>query len=112
MAQDGITFGAHGETHRRLTTLPVDEAQREIKASREMLERTLGDRVTLFSYPNGDWNAGVAHKVAKERFSMAFSTGPGWIDSKSNRFALSRINVHEDMTHTTPMFLARLIGIV
>jgi peptidoglycan/xylan/chitin deacetylase (PgdA/CDA1 family) len=112
MARDGVTFGAHSDTHRPMTTLPADEARREIEVSRQALRQQLGTTATAFCYPNGDWNPEVAAAVAQARFSMAFSTDRGRIDRDSNPFALRRVNVHEDMTHSTPMFLARLIGVV
>jgi hypothetical protein len=43
---------------------------------------------------------------------MAFSTDRGPVEATAHRFALRRVNIHEDMTASPPMFLARLVGLV
>ncbi len=112
MARGGVTFGAHGDSHRLLTTLALDDVRREIRTSFASLEQSLGARPTAFCYPNGDWNAGVAGAVAQQ-FALAFSTRRGRVDAKrENRFAIRRVNVHEDMTSSEPLLLARVLGIV
>jgi peptidoglycan/xylan/chitin deacetylase (PgdA/CDA1 family) len=112
MAQGGVSFGSHGDSHRLLTTLTPEEVQKEVRISSAHLERSLGARPVAFCYPNGDWNRGVARAVAK-RFALAFSTRRGRVDATSeDRFAIRRVNVHEDMTRTKPLLLARVLGIV
>jgi hypothetical protein len=83
-----------------------------VEASRDALQRSLGTDVVAFSYPNGDWNEAVAATVAAGRFRVAFSTERGSVAAGANRFAVRRVNVHEDMTSSAPMFLARVVGIV
>jgi hypothetical protein len=112
MARDGVTFGAHGDTHRRLTTLSASEVMREVLASRDALSRSLSIEPAAFCYPNGDWNSEVAAAVEHGQFRFAFSTDRGRVFPGANRLALRRVNIHEDMTGWTPMFLARLIGVV
>ena len=111
MAAGGITFGAHSVTHRILTTLPLDEVAREAAQSREAVAGALGG-VTTFSYPNGDWNEGVARAVGDAGFRTAFSTEPGSVGPGANRLALRRVNIHEDVTRTVPLFLARISGVL
>jgi peptidoglycan/xylan/chitin deacetylase (PgdA/CDA1 family) len=112
MARGGVSFGAHGDSHRLLTTLAPEDVGHEVRASRASLERRLGASPVAFCYPNGDWNAGVAEVVGRQ-FALAFSTRRGHVDPKrENRLAIRRINVHEDMTRTEPLMLARLLGII
>jgi len=112
MMRDGVTFGAHGESHRLLTTLAPEDVTREVHTSRSSLERQLGRRPSMFCYPNGDWNGSIARAVG-EQFALAFSTRRGHVDPKrENRLAIRRINVHEDMTGTEPLLLARILGII
>jgi peptidoglycan/xylan/chitin deacetylase (PgdA/CDA1 family) len=56
-ATDGVDIGAHTVTHPFLRTLPADEQWTEIAGGREAIERLLGTRPSLFSYPHGSHDA-------------------------------------------------------
>ena len=51
LAGEGIEFGSHSASHRRLVELPDDELASELHSSRRSIEDTLGRSVDLFSYP-------------------------------------------------------------
>jgi peptidoglycan/xylan/chitin deacetylase (PgdA/CDA1 family) len=53
LSRAGMQIGAHTVSHPILTRLSADEARREIATSRNCLEEIVGDRITLFAYPNG-----------------------------------------------------------
>lgn len=55
LARD-FEVGAHTLTHPRLTTVSEREAYREIKQSKDALEKIIGKRVTSFCYPGGDYD--------------------------------------------------------
>ncbi len=112
MAGHGITFGGHGATHRLLTTLPAAEIEAEVRDSRVALERELPGHTRAFCYPNGNWSPAVADAVAANGFRVAFSTERGTVGPDSPRFALQRFNMHEDVTSSVPLFLARLAGVL
>jgi peptidoglycan/xylan/chitin deacetylase (PgdA/CDA1 family) len=112
MAAAGITFGGHGTTHRLLTTLPPAEVEAEVAASRAALERELPGHAVAFCYPNGNWSPAVADVVRAHGFRLAFSTERGLVGPDSPRFALRRVNMHEDVTSSVPLFLARLAGVL
>jgi peptidoglycan/xylan/chitin deacetylase (PgdA/CDA1 family) len=128
MAAAGIRFGAHGVTHRILSTLPVAIAAREVADSRAAVSAGLGAHggadsgpgvgpnhggaVSSFSYPNGGWNPDVARAVRESGYKVAFSTDIGPVGPDADRFAIRRFNVHEDATSSWPMFLARLSGVL
>jgi len=110
MARRGVAFGAHGAEHRLLTQVPPDAAEQEVLESRAVLAKHLGD-VAAFSYPNGSWNAEISAIVREHGYQMAFTTEPGSVSSSDDRFALRRINIHEHAASTTPLFLARVVGL-
>lgn len=112
MAADGISFGGHGVTHRLLTTLTTPEATAEVTGSRAALERELPGHAMSFCYPNGNWNPAIADAVRDAGFRVAFSTERGTAGPDSQRFAVRRINMHEDVTRSVPLFLARLAGVL
>jgi hypothetical protein len=65
-----------------------------------------------FCYPNGNWSPAVAEAVQRHGFRVAFSTERGPAGPDSHRFAVRRVNMHEDVTSTVPLFLARLAGVL
>ncbi|MEQ1795833.1 MAG: polysaccharide deacetylase family protein [Nitrospira sp.] len=111
MAQQGISFGGHGAEHRLLTLVSPSEARDEICAARGVIDSRLQERVPTFSYPNGNWSPGVVSLVRESGYRMAFTTQPGFVKCDDDRFTIRRINVHESMTNSTPMFLARIVGL-
>jgi peptidoglycan/xylan/chitin deacetylase (PgdA/CDA1 family) len=112
MAGGGITFGAHGVTHRILSTLPIQVAADEVAASRSAIAEALGAEVGSFSYPNGGWNAAVAKAAGASGFRVAFSTDVGSVGPDADPLTVRRFNVHEDAARSWPMFLARLSGVL
>jgi peptidoglycan/xylan/chitin deacetylase (PgdA/CDA1 family) len=110
MTARGATFGAHGLTHRILTGKGTDFVQ-EIEGSRRVLDRELGAAPEAFCYPNGDFNDDVAARVRDAGYRVAFSTRPGYVSADDNQYEICRINMHEDMTCTVPLFLARIAGL-
>ena len=51
--QEGLQIGAHTQTHIDLGVVDGDDADCEIRGSRQDLEERLGHDVTLFAYPFG-----------------------------------------------------------
>jgi hypothetical protein len=64
-------IGAHTMTHPKLTTLPLDEARREIEDSKKWIESMTAKECTAFCYPYGDENAETRRLVQEAGFSTA-----------------------------------------
>jgi len=111
MARAGIAFGGHGAEHRLLTQVSIDEARLEIGHARRVLEMTPGCDVTSFCYPNGYVTPAVAEEVKAAGYRLAFITRRGAVSCWDDPFTIRRLNVHEAMTSSAPMFLARLVGL-
>jgi len=111
MSQNGIAFGGHGAEHRLLTQVSGEEAQAEIAASKEMIDRNFRETVPTFSYPNGSWNPEIADRVKLSGYRLAFTTQPGFVRCEHDPFTLRRVNIHEHVTDSAPMFLARVVGL-
>ena len=111
MARDGIDFGSHGKSHAILPAASVREAEGEITESKNVLEKNLGQGIDAFSYPNGDYSEEVLDMVRKNGYQVAFGTDKGSVFIEDNPYKLKRMNIHEDMTKTVPMFLARVVDI-
>ena len=74
----GMQIGAHTVSHPILATLDRASAAAEISESKRTLESILGDRVSLFAYPNGkpdvDYTPESVDVVRELGFDAAFTT--------------------------------------
>jgi len=90
----GMDVGAHTMTHPILTRLAPAAAAAEIGGARERLEQVLGERITLFAYPNGvpHQDYGPEHVRIAQRcgFAAAVSTAWGAASRRSDRYQLPR----------------------
>ena len=111
MSENGISFGSHSCSHKILTSLPRQEANREIRESRETLIRKTVNMVDVFCYPNGNYNAQTLVWVKEAGYQAAVATefgAEGLVPD--DLFALKRLSIHHDMTETVPLFSWHLSG--
>ena len=99
MQRLGMTIGAHTLTHPNLPNAGLADARREIAGSKARLERELGTRVTMFSYPNGGaeryMTTEIAALVRESGFESATTSWNGLAGPQSDLFALERVQVAE-----------------
>jgi peptidoglycan/xylan/chitin deacetylase (PgdA/CDA1 family) len=90
----GMTIGAHTVSHPILAQCDAAGARREIEESRSRLESLLGERITLFAYPNGkpgkDYGPAHVRMVAELGFDAAVSTKAGASRHGDDPFQLRR----------------------
>ena len=110
MAAGGITFGAHGVSHRLMTAIELDDARRELAAAREEIAARGGAAPRTFSYPNGNWNPAVAEAVRYTGYAAAFTTAEHAVTPTDDVATIGRVNIHQDATAHVPTFLARICG--
>jgi peptidoglycan/xylan/chitin deacetylase (PgdA/CDA1 family) len=100
LAANGMTIGAHTETHPVLAQQSAEGVFREMQASRQVLESVLGTRIWAFAYPFGDF-ASVTHRdtelAQRAGFACAFLNYGGGFGAKLPRFAIPRIHVSAGM---------------
>lgn len=111
MARQGVTFGGHGAEHRILTFVPPSEAREEIQTAMAVLDSRLSVPTQAFSYPNGNWSPEVAKLVEESGYRVAFTTDPGYVNCDDDRFSIRRVNIHDGLMGSKPMFLARIVGL-
>lgn len=70
-----ITFASHTVNHQNLVTTPLSDAEilKELKDSKEVLERELGIEVKYFTYPEGDSDARVRQLVQEAGYTAALA---------------------------------------
>ncbi|MEQ1794023.1 MAG: polysaccharide deacetylase family protein [Nitrospira sp.] len=111
MARQGVAFGGHGAEHRILTLVSTSEARDEICTAKDVIDGHLQGKTPTFSYPNGNWSSDVATLVRESGYRLAFTTEPGFVSCEDDRFTVRRINIHEGLMNSRPLFLARIVGL-
>ena len=111
MCRHGVTFGGHGADHRVLTQVSPELVRFEVATSKAVLDARLSTPARSFAYPNGGWNDAVAAAVRDGGYEFAFTIEPGHVSCDDNAMALRRMTMHDDMTRSAPMFMARLAGV-
>lgn len=106
-----VTIGSHTCSHQRLTqALSNDALEQEVVESKRVLQENLGKPVDLFCFPNGDYDP-RALKLVREHYRAAVTTRRGINQSgRISDHELTRIGIHNDVTHTARLFSARLSG--
>ena len=100
MASAGMEIGSHTHNHYLLNMLSEEESYRELKVSRERIEKELGTSCTLFSYPNGaEGNFLPVHfrQLEELGYSSAVTQIPGVNHPGDNIYALNRTNISARM---------------
>ena len=94
MMKDGISIGSHTVTHPDLTVCPYEKLKEEIETSKKLIEEMIGQSVSLFAYPSGQFN-NLTKQIARESgYKSACSTEDlfGLCDD-DDMFELRRIGV-------------------
>lgn len=93
LAEAGWALGAHSCTHARLTTLAIEDAHREILASRGDIEQHCGVAVDAFAYPYGS-RSPVLEALAGQTYRAVFGTRLACVTRRSRRTNLDRLDAY------------------
>ena len=94
LVADGVTIGAHSETHAHMAKLTPEQAAAEIAHSNARFQAELGFVPKLFAYPYGEANAETI-KAASKVYDAAFGQHSGVISASDNRYFLPRFALNE-----------------
>ncbi|MEO5823712.1 MAG: polysaccharide deacetylase family protein [Vicinamibacteraceae bacterium] len=112
MGRAGVAFGGHGAEHRLLTYVSPGEVESEIRESKAVVDARFAATAPTFSYPNGYLTPEIAARVESAGYRLAFSTTRGFVAAGDDRFAVRRLNIHESVTNTGPLFFAKVLGVL
>jgi peptidoglycan/xylan/chitin deacetylase (PgdA/CDA1 family) len=101
MRSAGIFFGSHTLSHPVLSQLPIEEAERELRESRAILENRLGEPVLDFAFPFGrpeDCGPLAYELAARCGYRSAVTTTWGYNTAGANMHALRRVQLGEERT--------------
>jgi peptidoglycan/xylan/chitin deacetylase (PgdA/CDA1 family) len=89
----GATIGAHGATHRSLTSLSIANAESDMRNSRQQLEDILQTPITTMSYPYGHVNTEVRAAAQRVGFTIAACSKWGVNNEYSDSLLLNRLDM-------------------
>ncbi|NLD94792.1 MAG: polysaccharide deacetylase family protein [Fibrobacter sp.] len=105
-----VAFGSHTVNHLILTAESRQTVHDELRISKEKLikEQVADPSDISFCYPNGGYSQEITQMVKMAGYSSAVTTKTGWNSAMSERYNLRRIGMHQDMTSTRSLIMARL----
>lgn len=107
IASSRSQIGSHTNTHPSLPMISLEEAAREIRESKTILESVTGKPVTTFCYPRGKTNAAIRDIVEKTGYQAAVCSAEGIHQAGADRFMLKRLSIG---SRPVPWFEATLSG--
>jgi len=93
LQNEGVSFGSHTITHPKLAHIPLKKIFKELKKSKEILDRELAAPVISLAYPFGIYNRTIIYATSLYGYEFALSTNQGFCTTKSPLYALPRIEV-------------------
>lgn len=87
-----VEFFSHTHTHPKLTELSPEEAEQEIRKSREII---LGD---FFAYPYGYYNPAIVNMVRNLGFLGAYTVKSGMVTAKTDPLLIPRNSIDSNVT--------------
>ena len=93
LMSQGVSVGGHTRSHPALTRMSVEDARREIRGSRDDLQRELGAWLPVFAYPFGDHDDAVVRVAREEGFELAVTCHDGHNGPSADPLRLRRTNI-------------------
>lgn len=99
MAEQGIEFGSHGQSHDLMINVSEEQNRRELAESKRVIESHLGRPVPTFAYPNGDYTFAIKQLVRDAGYAGAAAVRPGDEDLPlPDIYAFRRVGLNEGAT--------------
>lgn len=94
VAHSGVfEIGSHGFRHEKLTEMSRDQALKELKDSRSVLEKELGVPVPSFAFTYGAIDDRSADLAREAGYPYAVNTDQGGIHIEENPWSVFRVNI-------------------
>ena len=91
-------IGSHTCNHVSLTSVPIDEAENQVKSSLSWIQKEIGTENLFFCYPHGHFNDEVRNIVKKYGYIGAVTTVKGDNILMDDVFSINRNPVNmEDL---------------
>ena len=93
LVSHGNSIGSHTVDHIDLTTLNTRQQEKELRVSKEALEKNLGIKVKAFCFPYGNYNKTTLALLPETGYSLSFTTTSGKVHYGDNEYLLRRIHI-------------------
>ena len=92
-----VSIGSHTVNHHSLPTLSDEELDKELKDSKEYLEKLLNKKVKTICYPSGKYDSRVIEYTSKYYdYALAIEGKVEVMNSSFNRYAIKRFRVYRN----------------
>ena len=109
LTAEGVTLGAHTQTHPLMDRIPAEQIECEIAGSLADLKHETGQTLPIFAYPGGKFSSAAVEIVGRLGVQLAFSTGKTINDlSRPDWLRLRRLHVGSGTSGA--LFRLRLIS--
>lgn len=109
LAQEGVTLGAHTQTHPLMNRISPEAMYAEAVGSLRDIEDKIGTASPVFAYPSGGFNRAAVAVLEQAGFTLAFTTVRGMnVLPAAAPLLLRRTNVGERTT--LPLLRAQLLS--
>jgi peptidoglycan/xylan/chitin deacetylase (PgdA/CDA1 family) len=111
VARAGVSVACHTHTHPIMSQISTDEARRQVRVARELLQQNLGHSLPIFAFPDGKrlaFNAALFDMLHSEGFEILLTLvgGRALVKAGSKNLVLPRLSVWR--SQTLPQFHMRL----
>lgn len=98
LTAQGVEIGSHGQSHRPLTSMPLEQARAEMAQSRQMLQEAAGGEVSYLALPHG-FGSKAIFTAARELGYQAVCTSQFGLNPRAPvPFCLKRVGIKGPMT--------------
>lgn len=87
-----MTIGGHTHSHPFLSKLSDTNTAQEISKSLAILETEMGQRITTYAYPYGDYSPATLRILENHQIAYALATGNQISDQSPNLLAIPRVD--------------------
>jgi len=91
VALNGIDIESHTTNHSKLDKLSKEDRARNLRESKNTIEKLLDKEVKYIAYPFGKYNKEVIEDLKEEGYKMAFTTKRGIANSNNGLYELKRV---------------------
>ena len=88
-----VEVGSHCVSHKRLTCLPLEEAQRELEDSKQYLEKIMKKPVRFLSFPFNDYDDKILSLSKSSGYEKVFAAAPVPNNHPQSGFLLGRVDI-------------------
>ena len=93
LEKDGFEVLSHTVSHANLTEIDGARLEKEMKDSKQTLERILGCEVCGISYPYGAYNSRVCNAAKEAGYRLGFTIEPAIVTSAADSLQIGRFAV-------------------